>query len=161
MTVFDESQEAYIQTQQDESTNAPSSNNYMSFPPTMETNKEFPIENNGHRKRTRTQHENSSSIDTMTRADVQEKISHGMDSITGIATDIPEMFKLLEKRERDREKKEIEHENNIWDAIKETPNLDNCTRYKAPAFIHKFRLKDAFLKMSHEEHWEWIKYNVE
>ncbi|CAI9778277.1 unnamed protein product [Fraxinus pennsylvanica] len=49
--VLDESQEAYIQTQQDESTNAPSS---MSFPPTTETNNEFPTENDGCRKRTRT-----------------------------------------------------------------------------------------------------------
>ncbi|CAI9782302.1 unnamed protein product [Fraxinus pennsylvanica] len=133
----------------------------MSFLHTTETNKEFPIENNGHRKRTRTQHENSSSFDIMTQANVQEKISHGMDSITGIATDIREMFKLLEKRERDRKKKEMEHKNNIWDAIKETPNLDNYTCYKAPAFIYKFGMKNAFLKMSHEKLWEWIKYNVE
>ncbi|CAA3006609.1 Hypothetical predicted protein [Olea europaea subsp. europaea] len=111
--VFDESQEAYVQTQQDHSTNAPSSNSYMSFPCTMETNKELPVENIGNRKRTRTQHENSSSFDTMNRADVQEKIYLGMDSITGIATDIREMFKLMEKRERDREKKEMEDKNNI------------------------------------------------
>ncbi|XP_022894128.1 uncharacterized protein At2g29880-like [Olea europaea var. sylvestris] len=121
--VFDESQEAYVQTQQDHSTNAPSSNSYMSFP----------------------------SFETMTRADVQEKIYLRTNSITGIATDIREMFKLMEKRERDREKKEMEDKNNIWDAIKEIPNLDNHTRYKAPAFIHKFGMKDAFLKISHEE----------
>ncbi|KAL2475560.1 Uncharacterized protein Adt_36296 [Abeliophyllum distichum] len=80
--------------------------------------------------------------------------------------DIRGMLKLMEKWERDRENKELENKevennNNIWNAIKETPNLDNHTRYKVPAFIHKFGMKDAFLKMSHEKHWEWIKYNVE
>ncbi|CAA2961733.1 Hypothetical predicted protein [Olea europaea subsp. europaea] len=80
----------------------------------------------------------------MTRADVQEKIYLGMDSITGIATDIREMFKLMEKRERDREKKEMEDKNNIWDTIKEIPNLDNHTRYKALAFIHKLNERCLF-----------------
>ncbi|KAL2523863.1 Uncharacterized protein Adt_08917 [Abeliophyllum distichum] len=128
----------------------------------METNKEIPAENKGPKKRTRIEYEdNSSSFETMTRADVQAKISLPMDSISEIAADIRGMLKPMEKRERDRENKEVENKNNIWNAIKETPNLDNHTRYKVHAFIHKFGMKDAFLKMSHEERWEWIIYNVE
>ncbi|KAL2525077.1 hypothetical protein Adt_10134 [Abeliophyllum distichum] len=165
--VFDESQEAYIQSQHDQSNYVPSYENYNFCPATMETNKEIPTQNKGPKKRTRVEYEdNSSSFETMTRADVQAKISLPMDSITEIVADIRGMLKLIEKRERDRENKEIENKevenkNNIWNAIKEIPNLDNHTRYKVPSFIHKFGMKDAFLKMSHEERWEWIKYNVE
>ncbi|KAL2505741.1 hypothetical protein Adt_21362 [Abeliophyllum distichum] len=100
----------------------------------------------------------------MTRADVQARISLGMDSITKIATDIRRMLKLMEKRKevgKKIENNEVENKNNIWNAIKETSSLDNQTRYKALAFIHQLGMKYAFLKMSHEEHWEWTKYNME
>ncbi|KAL2484333.1 Uncharacterized protein Fot_45777 [Forsythia ovata] len=133
----------------------------------METNKEIPVENKSPKKQTRMEYEdNSSSFETVTRADVQAKISLPMDSIIEIAVDIRGMLKLMEKREGDRENKkienkEVENNNNIRNAIKETPNLDNHTRYKVHACIHKFGMKDAFLKMSHEECWEWIKYNVQ
>ncbi|XP_008244295.1 PREDICTED: uncharacterized protein At2g29880-like [Prunus mume] len=63
---------------------------------------------------------------------------------------------LMEKREKEREKT-----NNVWDAIKETPNLDNRARYKALGLVHKLGMKNAFLKMLPEERLEWILYNKE
>ncbi|CAL9025232.1 unnamed protein product, partial [Prunus brigantina] len=60
------------------------------------------------------------------------------------------------ERERERERT-----NNVWDAIKETPNLDNRARYKALGLIHKLGMKNAFLKMLLEERSEWILYNME
>ncbi|KAL2471253.1 hypothetical protein Adt_39389 [Abeliophyllum distichum] len=153
--VFDRSRDAYIQSQNDQSNNIPSYENYTSSPATMETNKEFHAENKGPKKQPRMKYEdNSSSFDTMTRADVQAWVSLGMDSIAEIATDIRGMLKLMEKKEKDREKKEIENKevenkNNIWNAIKETPNLDNHTRYKTLAFIHQLGMKDTFFLKCH------------
>ncbi|KAB2608480.1 hypothetical protein D8674_011648 [Pyrus ussuriensis x Pyrus communis] len=85
---------------------------------------------------------------------LMEKVSVGMDSIAAIATEIQGIHSIMSKREKDRvkkemEKKEEEKNNNVWDAIKETPNLNAPSRYK------------AFLKMTPEERSEWIKYNME
>ncbi|KAB2608516.1 hypothetical protein D8674_011684 [Pyrus ussuriensis x Pyrus communis] len=85
---------------------------------------------------------------------LMEKVSVGMDSIAATATEIQGIHSIMAKREKDRvkkemEKKEEEKNNNVWDAIKETPNLDAPSRYK------------AFLKMTPEERSEWIKYNME
>ncbi|KAL2485641.1 putative protein-like [Abeliophyllum distichum] len=48
--VFDESQDAYIQSQNDQSNNVPSYENYTSSSATIETNKEFYAENKGPKK---------------------------------------------------------------------------------------------------------------
>ncbi|KAK6124837.1 hypothetical protein DH2020_041423 [Rehmannia glutinosa] len=140
---FDEFHEAYIPIQQTQSNNAPHYESYTFSPPIVETGREAPPVNNGPKKRTRNEYEESSkSTNIVSRAHFQVKIANGMDSITEIATDIRGMLRLMEKREKDREKcemekKESEDNNNIWNAIKETLNLDDRTRYKAPAFIHK------------------------
>ncbi|KAL6269752.1 hypothetical protein ACE6H2_026663 [Prunus campanulata] len=88
---------------------------------------------------------NNNSVETITRAELVEKVYVGMDSIATITTEI-----------REREKT-----NNVWDAIKETPNLDNRARYKALGLVHKLGMKNAFLKMSPEERSEWILYTME
>ncbi|RXI01540.1 hypothetical protein DVH24_014889 [Malus domestica] len=59
------------------------------------------------------------------------------------------------------EKKKEEKNNNVWDAIKEIPNLDAPSHYKAVALVQKLGMKKEFLKMTPEEHSEWIKYNME
>ncbi|CAN6720245.1 unnamed protein product [Malus baccata var. baccata] len=56
---------------------------------------------------------------------------------------------LEEKMEK--EKKEEEKNNNLWDAIKETPNLDPPVRYKAIALVQQLGMKKEFLKMTPEE----------
>ena len=72
----------------------------------------------------------------------------------------------MEKRESDREKREIEkkekeRKSNIWDAIKETPNLDSSARYKALAMLNTKTKKDVFLNMSPEEHSKWLLFTSE
>ncbi|TQE01394.1 hypothetical protein C1H46_012975 [Malus baccata] len=94
-----------------------------------------------------------------------EKVSLGMDSIAAIATEIQGIHSIMEKREKarekmEKEKKEEEKNNNLWDAIKETPNLDPPVRYKAIALVQQLGMKKEFLKMTPEERSEWIKYNM-
>ncbi|KAL6279790.1 hypothetical protein ACE6H2_016671 [Prunus campanulata] len=111
----------------------------------------------GERKKPKTEFEaNNNSVETITRAELVEKVYVGMDSIAAITTEIRGMHSLMEKREKEREKT-----NNVWDAIKETPNLDNRARYKALGLVHKLGMKNAFLKMSPEERSEWILYTME
>ncbi|KAK2659353.1 hypothetical protein Ddye_005886 [Dipteronia dyeriana] len=71
-------------------------------------------------------------------ADIIEKLSHGIDSIV---IDFWGVRSLMDKKEGDREKMEIEKKEkerkcNIWDAIKEALNLDSSARYKALALLN-------------------------
>lgn len=86
-----------------------------------------------------------------------KKFYVGMNSIEAIANGARGMHSLMEKRERERE---IEKKNNVWDAIKETSNLDSYALYKAVPLIRKLGVKNSFLKMSPEERFEWIQYNM-
>ncbi|KAG7559241.1 Myb/SANT-like domain [Arabidopsis thaliana x Arabidopsis arenosa] len=70
-----------------------------------------------------------------------------------------------EKREenlrRKVEEKEAEKKkNNVWEAMKEIPNLENHIRYKAVTLIHSLGMKDVFIDMSVEERFGWIQSNV-
>ncbi|BFG30689.1 hypothetical protein CerSpe_169630 [Prunus speciosa] len=133
-----------------------SSGNFTSSP-FLDTNLEAPLEKLPPRKKPKTEFEaNNNSVETITRAELVEKVYVGMDSIAAITTEIRGMHSLMEKREKEREKT-----NNVWDAIKETPNLDNRARYKALGLVHKLGMKNAFLKMSPEERSEWILYTME
>ncbi|KAI9182646.1 hypothetical protein LWI28_027481 [Acer negundo] len=106
------------------------------------------------KKRTRTDNEgNSSSAETNHKSVIMEKISLSIDSI---AADFRGVHSLLEKREKDIEKSEMEkrekeRQNCIWDAIKKTPNLDERSRYKAVALLTNKTKNEAFLKMSPEK----------
>ena len=53
---------------------------------------------------------------------------------------------MMEKREKDRELK-----NNVWDIIKDIPNLDDKTRFKIAELMKSKVDKDLFLKMSLED----------
>ncbi|KAB2618143.1 hypothetical protein D8674_014012 [Pyrus ussuriensis x Pyrus communis] len=75
------------------------------------------------------------------------------DPTAAIATEIQGIHKM--------EKKEEEKNNNVWDAIKATPNLDAPSCYKAVALVQKLGMKKEFFKMTPEERSEWIKYNME
>ncbi|KAI5354964.1 hypothetical protein L3X38_007859 [Prunus dulcis] len=76
-------------------------------------------------------------------------------SIDSIVTDF-RIHNLMAKREKEREQQSY-----MWDAIKETPNLDEHARYKVLSLLHSNTKKDAFLKMSPEERSNWISYNLE
>nr|XP_048331245.1 uncharacterized protein At2g29880-like [Ziziphus jujuba var. spinosa] len=139
--VYDEINEIYVPTQLDPSCQAPSPGHNEPSMSEFDPNLEVPMENNA------------------TRVDLLEKLSHGLDSIGKIATEIRGMYNLMQKRENAISEKE--KKNDIWNAIKETPNLDNIGRYKALALIQKMGVKDAFLKMLPEERSEWISLNME
>ncbi|KAK3189404.1 hypothetical protein Dsin_028965 [Dipteronia sinensis] len=86
-------------------------------------------------------------------------------STDSIFVDFRGVHSLLEKREKDREKSEMEkrekeRQSCIWEAIKETPNLDERARYKAVALLTNKTKKVAFLKMLPEERSNWITYNL-
>ncbi|CAD5327241.1 unnamed protein product [Arabidopsis thaliana] len=57
--------------------------------------------------------------------------------------------------EREAQKRKI----NVWDAMKENPDLDEHIRYKAVTMIHSLGMKDVFTDMSIEERFGWIKSN--
>ncbi|CAN8325950.1 unnamed protein product [Cochlearia groenlandica] len=72
-----------------------------------------------------------------------------------------EAEKREEKLKQDAEEREAEKKkDNIWDAMKEIPNLDNHTRYKAITLIHSLGMKNVFTDMSIEERFGWIKSNI-
>ncbi|KAF3436815.1 hypothetical protein FNV43_RR19568 [Rhamnella rubrinervis] len=48
-----------------------------------------------------------------------------------------------------------------WDAIKEIPNLDNHAHFKALKLLNTRVKKMEFLKMTPEEHSEWINFELE
>ncbi|CAH2052983.1 unnamed protein product, partial [Thlaspi arvense] len=63
-----------------------------------------------------------------------------------------EAEKREEKLKREAEEKEAERKkDNIWEAMKEIPNLDNHTRYKAITLIHSLGMKNVFKDMTIEE----------
>ncbi|CAL2265185.1 unnamed protein product [Prunus armeniaca] len=77
-------------------------------------------------------------------------------SIDSIATEFRGVHNLLAKRDKEREQQSY-----MWDAIKETPNLDERARYEALSLLNTNTKKDAFLKMSPQERSNWISYNLE
>ncbi|XP_015891164.3 uncharacterized protein At2g29880-like [Ziziphus jujuba] len=159
--VYDEINEVHMQTQLDPSYQAPSPGHNEPSMPELDPNLEAPMENIVQRKRTRSEYEgNTCSFgQNATQVDLLEKLSHGLDSIGKIATDIRGMYSLMERRENEISEKE--KKNDIWNAIKETPNLDNHGSYKALTLIQKMKVKDALLNMLPEEHSEWISFNME
>lgn len=125
-------------------------------PPFLDTNLEAPTEKLLPRKKARTEYQTyGTPTETATRTDLLEKVCAGMDSISTIASEMQGIHGLMKKREHDREK------DNIWNCIKEIPNLDNHARFKALELVNKLGMKDAFVKMSLEERLAWIQYNME
>ncbi|CAA0393964.1 unnamed protein product [Arabidopsis thaliana] len=59
----------------------------------------------------------------------------------------------IEEREAQKRK------TNVWDAMKEIPDLDEHIRYKAVTMIYSLGMKDVFTDMSIEERFGWIKSN--
>ncbi|CAH8256355.1 unnamed protein product [Arabidopsis lyrata] len=50
---------------------------------------------------------------------------------------------------------------NVWDALKEIPNLANTTRYQALNMILKLEMRDIFVNMSIEDRLGWIQCTIQ
>ncbi|CAN6685455.1 unnamed protein product [Malus baccata var. baccata] len=92
---------------------------------------------------------------------VEESRPVRVDEFPPFDENVEQLDPLFQTEKKEMEKKEEEKNNNVWDAIKETPNLDAPSRYKAVALVQKLGMKKEFLKMTPEERSEWIKYNME
>ena len=159
--VYDETNEAFVTNQNEPSHQPPPLGQSSSPLPFPATSSEVHPVSTSQKKRTRLDNEgNDISADTNHKALIMEKISLSIDSI---AIDFRGVHSLLEKREKDREKGEMEKREKerrrfIWDAIKETPNLDERSCYKAVALLTNKTKNEA---LSPEERSNWITYNLE
>ena len=112
-------------------------------------------EKTGQRKRSRSEYEGSSgSNGTNNHARVLDNLFIGIDSIS---TNFERIYNLMEKRERDRE---IEKGTTIWDALKDIPDLDDTTRFRAVELLNTKTKNDMFFKMTPEERSAWILFNL-
>ncbi|KAM7466689.1 hypothetical protein LguiB_014251 [Lonicera macranthoides] len=107
----------------------------------------FPCKEQPKKKINRTDYEGSfSSSKNTPQGGVIEKLDKISTSFEGI-------YNLLEKREKERQY-------TIWDAIKEIPNLEEDTRFKAVELLDTKGKKDVFLKMSPEKRSSWIFHKI-
>ena len=60
----------------------------------------------------------------------------------------------VEKREAEKKK------TNVWDAMKDVPNLDQHIKFKVVTLIYSLGMKDVFADMSVEERYGWIQSNI-
>ncbi|ESQ38724.1 hypothetical protein EUTSA_v10029159mg [Eutrema salsugineum] len=70
----------------------------------------------------------------------------------GVSTNLINLIQQKEER--------YQRENNVWDAIKEIPGLEEHIRYDAVTKIHTLKMKDVFVSMSVEERLGWILRNI-
>ncbi|KAH0873370.1 hypothetical protein HID58_070732 [Brassica napus] len=60
--------------------------------------------------------------------------------------------------QKEAEEKEAEEKvNNIWDIIKEIPDLEENERFDAMNLVHQLGMKAGFMSMTREERFRWIK----
>ncbi|KAK2653953.1 hypothetical protein Ddye_013809 [Dipteronia dyeriana] len=135
---YDADNGAFVQSQHEplheseslEKTTSPLSHQTMSS--------KVPSKATSQKKRNKIDFEGPNSFQNTYQANIIEKLSYDIDSI---AADFRKVRNIMEKMESDREKREIEkkekeRKSNIWDAIKETPNLDSSARYEALAMCN-------------------------
>ncbi|CAN7073525.1 unnamed protein product [Brassica oleracea var. botrytis] len=67
------------------------------------------------------------------------------------------MIHIMQGRSMVEENKKI----NVWEAIKEIPNLSNHVQYKALSMIQKLEMRDIFVSMSVEDRLGWIQWNTQ
>ncbi|CAL8155195.1 unnamed protein product [Prunus armeniaca] len=94
-TRLQDTNEAFVPSQNETSYQSLSSGNFTSSP-FLDTNLEAPLEKLPHRKKPKIESEaNSNSVETITRAELVEKVYVGMDSIAAITTEIRGMHSLM------------------------------------------------------------------
>ncbi|XP_061342436.1 uncharacterized protein At2g29880-like [Gastrolobium bilobum] len=114
---------------------------------------EVHTEKTSRNNRSRSKYEgNSTLVGTNKQAKVLENLSI---DIGTIARNFEKISNLMEERERDRKR-----ESNIWDAIKEIPNLEDKTWFLAIDLLNTKAKKDMFLSMSLEERFSWINFKL-
>ncbi|KAL0853592.1 hypothetical protein Bca101_058744 [Brassica carinata] len=88
-----------------------------------------------------------------------EKFSEEISAVTGATNQIVSM---IQKRwQKEAEEKEAEKKvNTVWDAIKKIQDLEEYDRFDAMNSVHQFGMKDAFMSMTREEHFRWIKRSL-
>ncbi|XP_073119669.1 uncharacterized protein At2g29880-like [Henckelia pumila] len=94
------------------------------------------------RKRDRTELEANSSTYKNIDSDIIYRISHALEKI---ASKIESILNACD---------------GCWDAIKEVPNLDNCTRSKVLDLLNSRSKRIDFLRMTIEERSGWINYKL-
>ncbi|XP_019090985.1 PREDICTED: uncharacterized protein At2g29880-like [Camelina sativa] len=98
-----------------------------------------------HRKKARTAALNSTNASN----EVNTEISH-------------QIFDMIKKRwEKESEEKEAEDKaNNVWEAIKEIPDLEKDLCYESMTLIHSLGMKYGFVNMSIADRKGWIIQNL-
>ncbi|KAL1189885.1 hypothetical protein V5N11_026896 [Cardamine amara subsp. amara] len=74
-----------------------------------------------------------------------------------------QIFGMIQKRwekEAEDNKEAEDKANNVWDAIKEIPDLDEDLRYEAMTLVHSLGIKSGFVNMSIAERNGWIQRSL-
>lgn len=88
-----------------------------------------------------------------------EKISDEISAVTGTTNQIVSM--IQQRWQKEAEEKEAEEKvNNVWDVIKEIPDLEENERFDAMNLVHQLGMKAGFMSMTREERFRWIKRSV-
>ncbi|XP_010478781.1 PREDICTED: uncharacterized protein At2g29880-like, partial [Camelina sativa] len=76
-----------------------------------------------------------------------------VDELNTVQDSVQQIFGMIQKRwEKENEEKEAEDKaNNVWDAIKEIPDLDDGLCYEAMTLVHSLGMKYGFVHMSIED----------
>jgi len=150
---YDPNSDAFLAPDNYEPPYQPPSPNQPTPPPHFSLDSEVPIEERNRHKRNRSEYERSSGVVGINnQGPAMENLSS---SIGTIAVHFEKMSNMMEKREKDRELK-----NNVWDIIKDIPNLDDKTRFKIAELMKSKADKDLFLRMSPEDRLSWIKFKL-
>ncbi|KAG5409710.1 hypothetical protein IGI04_006029, partial [Brassica rapa subsp. trilocularis] len=100
--------------------------------------------------------EHQETCEPSSRKSIGEKLSHRKKART-------DAYNSERKRwVKEAEEKEAEDKaNNVWDAIKEIPDLDDDLRYEAMTLVHTLGMKSGFVNMSITNSCGWIKRNLQ
>ncbi|KAG7588677.1 Harbinger transposase-derived nuclease domain [Arabidopsis suecica] len=117
-----------------------------------EVNETLPKEKLPTRKRSKTNC-NGDASDSINNGESSEKV---LSEMIGVGTNIINLIHLREERhQREVEFRETQkNKNNVWNAIKEIPDLEDHIRYDAVTKIHALNLRDVFLLMDDDIHEE-------
>ncbi|XP_010440973.1 PREDICTED: uncharacterized protein At2g29880-like [Camelina sativa] len=111
------------------------------------------------RKRAKTSRNGDPLDSTNNHGESSEKV---LTEMVGVSTQIISLIQQREERQqREVELREIQKKkNNVWDAVKEIPDLEDHVRYDAVTKIHTLKMKDVFVSMSVEDRLGWILRNT-
>lgn len=88
--------------------------------------------------------------------------SKAFDEVSTVTEFGHQIFDMIQRRwEKETEEKEADDKaNNVWDAIKEIPDLTDDMRYEAMTLVHSLGMKYGFVHMSIAERKGWIIRNL-